>query len=120
MIKYPGPGYCRKLSPSQAYGACREPGKSCDCRETQLESELQQPGGEVVVQSLSRVQLLASPWTAASQASLSFTVSWSFLKFMSIELIFFFSFNAFNIFCHSLVACSVSVEKSADSLWEFS
>ena len=77
MIKYPGPGYCRKLSPSQAYGACREPGKSCDCRETQLESELQQPGGEVVVQSLSRVQLLASPWTAASQASLSFTVSWS-------------------------------------------
>ena len=38
---------------------------------------------------------------------------------MSIELIFF-SFNTFNIFCHSLLACSVSVEKEADSLWEFS
>ena len=31
----------------------------------------------VVVQSLSRVlQLFATPWTAAHQASLSFTVSW--------------------------------------------
>ena len=32
----------------------------------------------VVVQSLSRVQLLVTPWTAARQASLSFTTSWSF------------------------------------------
>ena len=39
----------------------------------------------VVVQWLSRVQLLATPWTAARQASLSFTVSWSLLKLMSIE-----------------------------------
>ena len=75
MLKYPGPGYCRKLSPSQACEACREPGKNCDCRETQPESELQQPAGEVVVQSLSRVPLLTAPWTAASQASLSFTIS---------------------------------------------
>ena len=41
----------------------------------------------VVAPSLSRVQLFAAPWTAAHQASLSFTVSWSFLKFMSIELV---------------------------------
>ena len=27
----------------------------------------------------------ATPWTAAHQASLSFTISWSLLKFMSIE-----------------------------------
>ena len=27
----------------------------------------------------------ATPWTAACQASLSFTISWSLLKFMSIE-----------------------------------
>ena len=39
----------------------------------------------VVVQSLSRVQLCATPWTAARQASLSFTVPCSLLKLMSIE-----------------------------------
>ena len=36
------------------------------------------------VQSLSRVQLFATPWTAA-QASLSITNSWSLLKLMPIE-----------------------------------
>ena len=39
----------------------------------------------VVVQLLSRVDS-ANPWTAARQASLSFTISWSLLKLMSIEL----------------------------------
>ena len=39
------------------------------------------------VQSLSRVQLFATPWTAACQASLSITNSWSLLKLMSIELV---------------------------------
>ena len=37
------------------------------------------------VQSLNRVQLFATPWTAAHQASLSITNSWSLLKLMSIE-----------------------------------
>ena len=36
------------------------------------------------VQSLSHVQLFATPWTAAHQASLSITNSWSCLKFLSI------------------------------------
>ena len=36
------------------------------------------------VQSLSRVRLFATPWTAASQASLFITNSRSLLKFMSI------------------------------------
>ena len=40
----------------------------------------------VAAQSLSRVQLLAVPWTVALQASLSFTISWNLLKLMSIEL----------------------------------
>ena len=40
----------------------------------------------VVVQSLSRVQFFATPWTAACQASLSFIISQSSLKLMSIEL----------------------------------
>ena len=33
----------------------------------------------------SRVQLFAAPWTAAHQASLSFTISWSLLKLTSIQ-----------------------------------
>ena len=37
------------------------------------------------VQSLSRVRLFATPWTAAHQASLSLTNSWSLPKLMSIE-----------------------------------
>ena len=37
------------------------------------------------VQSLSHVQLFATPWTAAHQASLSITNSRSLLKLMSIE-----------------------------------
>ena len=39
----------------------------------------------VVVQSLSHVWLFVTPWTAAHQASLSFIISWSLLKLMSIE-----------------------------------
>ena len=38
-----------------------------------------------LVQSLSHVQLSGTPWTVAHQASLSFTVSPSLLKLMSIE-----------------------------------
>ena len=39
-----------------------------------------------VVQLLfSHVQLLATPWTTACQDSLSFTISWSLLKLISIE-----------------------------------
>ena len=37
------------------------------------------------VKSLSRVRLLATPWTAARQASLSITISRSLLKLVSIE-----------------------------------
>ena len=39
----------------------------------------------LVVQSLSCVQLFVTPWIAACQASLSFTISQSFLKLTSIE-----------------------------------
>ena len=39
----------------------------------------------VVGQLLSRVRLFATPWTAARKASLSFTISWSLLKLISIE-----------------------------------
>jgi len=39
------------------------------------------------VQSLSHVRFFATPWTAARQASLSITNSWSLLKLMSIQLV---------------------------------
>ena len=39
----------------------------------------------VAVHLLSHAQLFVTPWTAACQAPLSFTVSWSMLRFMSIE-----------------------------------
>ena len=42
---------------------------------------------EYSVQSLSRIQLFATPWTAAHQASLSITNSQSLLKLMFIELV---------------------------------
>ena len=38
------------------------------------------------VQSLNHVQLFATPWTAACQASLCFAISQSLLKLMSFEL----------------------------------
>ena len=48
----------------------------------------------------SRVQLFATPWTAAHQASLSFTISWSLLKLMSIESVM--PFNHLSL-CHPLL-----------------
>ena len=41
----------------------------------------------IVVQSLSRVWLFVTPWTAARQASLSITISQGSLKLTSIELV---------------------------------
>ena len=41
----------------------------------------------VVIQLLSSVQLFETPWTAAHQASLTFTISQSWFKLMSIELV---------------------------------
>ena len=41
----------------------------------------------LIVQYLSCVWLFVTPWTAAHQASLSFTISWNLLKLMSIEAV---------------------------------
>ena len=49
------------------------------------------------VQSLSHVQLFAAPWTAACQASLSTTNSWSLLKLTSIASV---------MQSHNLILCS--------------
>ena len=54
----------------------------------------------VVVQSLSRVQLFLTPWTAARQAPLSLTISRSLPKFMSIESVMP---SNYLILCHPLL-----------------
>ena len=48
-------------------------------------SQPSHPRPIAVIQSLSHIQLFVTPWTAAHQASLSFTSSQSLLKFKSIE-----------------------------------
>ena len=52
------------------------------------------------IQSLSCVQFFATPWTAAHQASLSITISWSLLKPMSIESVML---SSHLILCHPLL-----------------
>ena len=61
------------------------------------------PQGVVVGQSLRRVPLFVTPWTAACQASLSFTICWSLLKFMSVELVMP---SNHLILCHPLLLLS--------------
>ena len=54
----------------------------------------------IVVQLLSRVRLFVTPWTAAHQASLSITNSWSLLKLMYIESMML---SNHLILCHPLL-----------------
>jgi len=69
---------------------------------------------------LSCVQLFETAWTAAHQASLPFTISWSLLKFMSIEsvmpsnhlilchplLLLLSIFPSIRVFSYELALCS--------------
>ena len=67
----------------------------------------------VVVQSFSHVQLYATPWTAVCQASLSFTISQSFLRFMSIEWVILS--NHLILCCPILLLASIFL-----NIWVFS
>ena len=58
---------------------------------------------DVVVQSLGHVRLFTTPWTAARQAPLSFTISWSLLKLKSIESVMP---SIHLILCHLLLLLS--------------
>ena len=65
-----------------AFGTCQQ------FLVSRLPSSIQIPlTGFSSVQSLRRVQLFATPWIPARQASLSITNSWSPLKLMSSELV---------------------------------
>ena len=58
-----------------------------------------------VVQSLSCVRLFVTPWIAACQASLTFTISWRLLKLISIATVV--PSNHFIIYCTLLFVPSV-------------
>ena len=58
----------------------------------------------IIVQSLSQVQLFVTPWTAAHHPSLSFTISLSLLKLMSVESVM--PCNHL-ILCHPLLLFSI-------------
>ena len=60
----------------------------------------------IVFQSLSYARLFETPWTAACQTSLSFTISWSLLKLMSIESVMS---SHHLILCHPLLLLSSPV-----------
>ena len=57
------------------------------------------------VQSLSRVQLFVTPWTAAHKISLSITNSWTLLKLMFIESVM--PFNHLILCCLLLLLVSI-------------
>ena len=83
----------------------------------------------VFVQLLSHVQLSATPWTTACQPPLSFTLSLSLLKFMSIEWVIL---SNHLILCHPLlllpsIFCGIRVFSNLSALpnrypkyWSFS
>ena len=56
-------------------------------------------------QSLSHVWVFATPWTAARQASLSFIISWSLLRLLSVELVMP---SNHLVLCHPLLLPSIS------------
>ena len=61
------------------------------------------------LQSLSHVWLFATSWTTAHQVSLSFTITWSLLKFMTIESVMP---SNHLILCYSLLSCPKSFPAS--------
>ena len=76
-----------------------------------------------VVESLNHVQLFVTPWTAAHQAPLSFTILWSLLKFISTESMMLYNhlIPSIRVFLNELVLCiggqNIGISASA---WSFS
>ena len=78
-----------------------------------LNSEIHATIFVAAVQSLSHVRLFATPWTAACQASLSFTLSQSLLKLMSIESVMP---SNHLVLCHPSPSCLQSLPASESFL----
>ena len=78
-----------------------------------------------IIQSLSHVQLFVTPWTAACQVSLSFTISWSLLKLMSTVLVMPFNhlipnFLAYQIMVFTLISSLFSAFSLTPAMINFS
>ena len=74
-------------------------GKAPNLWDTKLITQ-ESPASVILVQSLSRVWLFVTTWTAARQTSLSFTISRSLLKLMSYESVMP---SNYLILCHPLL-----------------
>ena len=61
------------------------------------------------VQSFSHFRLFATPWTAARQASLFFSISQSLLKLMSIELMMPYLKNMYNYKALEVIISTVAL-----------
>ena len=84
---------------------------------TRKERSILNLGVSIAVHSLSHVQLFETPCTAAYQAPLYSAVSWSLLRFMSIESAML---SNHLIFCHSLLLPSTfSASRSFSVSWCF-
>ena len=70
----------------------------------------------VVIQLLNHVWLFAAPWTAACQAPLSHTISWSLLKVMSIESVLL---SNHLICCHPLLLPSIFLASGSFPMSQF-
>ena len=82
-----------------------------------------------VLSSFSHIQLFVTPWTAVCQAPLSFTIFWSLLKFLSIELVMLSNHLIlfFPLLLLSSIFSSISVFRNESALpirwpkyWSFS
>ena len=65
----------------------KQSSRSISYLEFEMDESCQEEDVVVIVQLLSHVLLFATPWTAACQAFLPFTISWSWLRFMSMALV---------------------------------
>ena len=69
----------------------------------------------LAVQLLNHVQFFSIPWTAALEALLSFTISWSLLKVTSIELVMPSNHLIFCLPLLLLLSILLASEKRGDS-----
>ena len=87
LLKPPHPGaHTVQSGKPPQWEACTLPpeGGPCSLQLEKAPAQQQRPRA-LLVQSPSPVRLFGTPWTAARQASLSFTISQSLLKLMSSE-----------------------------------
>ena len=80
----------------------------------------------VVVQSLSCIQLFATPWTRAHQASLSSPISWSLLRLMTVAQYSYMTLKSINTERNTLnllnakpISGKSTSQLSKQILWEF-